>query len=660
MLNLSDLFEQFSDQLLKMFDIKISGNTFSGTHTQFKIREEYSRAVKCAEYDPSFLTSLTILEKVYCDAISKISYPLSIIMEPDEVLTAQIKSASTLNELLLNQEYQRQKKHFLDTVNKGIEHYGAFHEIEDSEVFTVRYKSINSFKLLNQNQFLKGNFSDLSPQYIKQIYEWWNINSLLNFALTLPNSISLHIIRNPNFYESFFCILIKNGSNVYTLTDGIESSNPLYMQRSRRPDRSMAKSIEKHLFPYYLLNLDAESGELFTYEDDENSNAIVAFQKETHIVTTLDKLEVNNLAWLILLFDLIHQNYFINQKQLPALSYTNEMMRHPERYLALAESNGLEVDQNSDGFNDLTVESLHTKNVDHSALGSDVTTNWMEDRYASKIDPNLLNIYSKIEDEFTLDLKTQSLTNEKFEPNIFSKNESKLSVKSVIASDFGTAEQLTKDRIFIARHNYANIISQMAENEYKDSRSKLEKWFIGLCTDHSDKILKQCAETAAIYDYDSKSVKLRRESIENLSGLGYMNGFPTITNLGVMGLRGDIAKNTYLYPLFTMAQAKSEAYGADKNCCYLNNTLATYEFAFKMRDAKMISEFFNIKTEDMPELLQFFTTNKYFSHSNSILNRVDPMAVIVNPLANLSLTILVRLSIKGLKEVIAEYQTQSV
>lgn len=135
-----------------------------------------------------------------------------------------------------------------------------------------------------------------------------------------------------------------------------------------------------------------------------------------------------------------------------------------------------------------------------------------------------------------------------------------------------------------------------------------------------------------------------------------MNGFPTITNLGVMGLRGNVLKISNFYPVFTMGYAKSLAYGADLNLCCITKTMATYEFGFKMRDSKMIQEFFEISEKEMPEMLRYFTTQKSFGRTNSNLNRVDPMADIVNPFSNLSLTVLVRLSVKGLKQLIENYK----
>lgn len=653
--NFKGLFDQIACDLMAMFNVNIDGNAFIGNSHQYKIRDDYARAVQCADHDPSYLTSLMILENTFHKLLANISFPLSTILNPDEDLSSKLDFASKINRLLNEDMYRDQKAYFIDTVSKGIKHYGADHDVKDSDIFDIRFKAINSFHLLKKNQFLTGEYSLEESQYIKQIYEWWNINSLLNFALSLPNSISLHVIRHPNLFESYFCILIKNGSNIYTLTDGLETPNPLYMQRSRRPDNIMAKSIDKHLFPYYLLNLETSLGDLYTY-DEEQTTGIVPFQKETHIVSSFDKLEAENLIWIILLFDLIHQNYFLTQIQHPALSYTNEMLRNPKDYVALAHNHGLAVINSQVCFDEITVESLHTDNIDSSALGCDVTTTWMEERYASKINPELLNVYGKIEDDFSYTIETNELTAKKHDPSICNRKSTTLSIKSVISSDFGTEEQLRKDRIFIARHNYAKLIEKMAITEFNEQGPEIIKWFKKLCESNSDRILQKCVETAELYDYKSSEVKHKRQAIENLSGLGYMNGFPTITNLGVMGLRGNVLKISNFYPVFTMGYAKSLAYGADLNLCCITKTMATYEFGFKMRDSKMIQEFFEISEKQMPEMLRKFTTQKSFGRTNSNLNRVDPMADIVNPFSNLALTVLVRLSVKGLKQLIENYK----
>lgn len=656
--NFKDLFDQITTQLFAMYEVNLEGNTFRGNSTQFSIKESYERAIECAKFDPSYLTSLTIIEHTFNQALSSDSYPLITILNPDEQLKKQLEFGAVINDLLKDIEYQDQKSYFINKVLEGIKHYGSNQSIANSDIFDIRYKAINSFKLLQQNQFIKGSFRERAPQYIKQIYEWWNINSLLDFALTLPNSISLHIIRNPNFYESFFCILIKNGSNIYTLTDGIDAPNPFYMANSRRPDRSMSRRIEKHLFPYYLLNVESTLGDLYELDNDQTSTAIVPFQKNTHIVLTLDELKPDNLIWIILLFDLIYQNFFINQQHLPELSYTNETLRNPEHYLALAEKHGLTVEQDVKAFDEITVESLHTDNIDHTALGYDVQSNWMEERYASQIDSELLNIHAKLEDNHRYEIDSRSLTVTKKDENVFPSHSKELIVKGVIASNFGTEDQLRKDRIFIARYNYAKLIEEMAHREFDNKKAEFTDWFRKLCEANPDLILKRCAETAAMFDYSGNEVKRRNQTIDE-SGLGTPKFSHQSNTLGVMGLRNEISKHRYVYPTHIMGYAKSSAWGAEKNLCFVTRSLASYEFAFLMRNAAMIQEFFGITADDMPDMLRHYSDQKYYCKTNSRLYRVDPMADIVNPLASLQLAVLVKLSKKGLKQIVALYPVEA-
>lgn len=82
--NFKDLFDQITTQLFAMYEVNLEGNTFRGNSTQFSIKESYERAVACAKFDPSYLTSLTIIESTFNQALSSVSYPLITILNPDE------------------------------------------------------------------------------------------------------------------------------------------------------------------------------------------------------------------------------------------------------------------------------------------------------------------------------------------------------------------------------------------------------------------------------------------------------------------------------------------------------------------------------------------------------------------------------------------------
>lgn len=550
-----------------------------------------------------------------------------------------------------------EKNYFISVVHEGLKHYGVETEFSTPDIINARYNSLNSFKELSAHQFLRGEFDSTPPSYIKQVYEWWNINSLLKFAVTLPNSVSMHLIRNPNLYEMYFCFVIKHGANIYIMTDKQKHKNPLYHSMTRRPDRDLARRIGRHYFPYYLMDIGSEDGELYTLRKEDLGNALAPYQKETKIISTIDQLEEGSLIWTILMFNLIQQNYFLNQVALPNLSYTAEMIKKPDILIEHATHNGLTVYQEVKSFDLNTIDSISTQNVDHEALGSEVSTNWIEERYRHLVDEQTLNLIAPVEDEFELNTITNSI---EVNPTASFRDDTHIKLFKTSSNAFGEAKQLEMDHIFLARKNYVSAIETLAYKEFEREKNSMDAWFVNLVNKNNDIVMDACKAVKKTYqlkkDSDGNLNYKRNTTFSSDSGLNFHTYEPIvhnnkdITNISRLGLRNEVTKDHLRWwPKVVIGKQASKF--ADHECC-ISGKKAYYGFGFMFQNIQQVVDFFNISIDEVPEFLRFFSTRDFRSRGNQILDRIDPMANINNPFARkqYKLSILVLFSKSELKK----------
>lgn len=614
MFNHKELFENASALFTNIFYIK-DDRWNSGNYDQTKVLDS---AKKTIDSDPTHLTAVSYLEEHALKFFKDVQFNILDILDERESFIFTKNNVAKFIEQLNNQDYIEDKKYFIDIVAMGSKHYGFTDDIEDGEIILARFDSLQSYKNLSINQFLSGGFNEGKPQYIKQIYEWWNINSLLDYATTLPNSISLHLVRHPSLYESYFCFLIKNGANIYILTDHKEHSNPLYSERTRRPDRNFANQISGHSFPYYLLDVVAEDGELYSLES-ETGTGVVPYQKTTFILSTIDQLHKKNFLWVILMYDLIYQNYFLNEVKLEEMSYTAEMLNKPELLIHKAQSNGLIIQSEPIKFEKISKLSVHTDNIDSKVLGAEAQTSWLEKRYAHLIDDDALALTGLAEETLKYDFKEKSLISSKSSSGL---STDLVTLSKINVSHFSNNESLLADRLYLARNNYVKLLSYHAQIEYDQNKSKFDSWFKKQVDANFDRILDRCKELKANYIYDSKKDELRYIFKKDESDSGIGRSIPR--NICTLHLNSESYRiGSAMYSYYK--------YVNNNFNCFFTGAVAHFVFKIELKTANDLADCFGLSIDQLPDMLKNFNSYGYRSISNSILNRVDPMANINTP-----------------------------
>lgn len=639
---IEEVYKVFSGKFCELFGVNRpkGGPTLI---TNYEMHKAIKEAEKTFEYDPSYLTALSFLEVKLHEGLQEIKYSLEAILFKPTSFSNEKKLVLEMQELLDScLEYTSQKEYFIKIVKDLVDHYDTDKEFSITEILETRFTVLCSFDTLREFQFLRGQEDETAPKYIKQIYEWWNVNSLIDYATSLPNSISLHLIRHPNRYESYFCFLIKRGGNIFVFTDKMKLPSPTFSMTSRRPDRLMAENIEKNSFPYYLLGLESELGDLYEI-DNADTTALVSFQKQTHILTTVSELKQESLLWVVLMFDLIYQNYFLNHKQLDELSYTVEMMAQPQRFIEKAKNNGIVPYNDSEELQHITVSSIHSDNVDSSALGNQFSKNWMEDRYSSQISDEMLNQVQPLGQKSYYQIEDKALIHSDKSKNDlvgFLKENTLLDLGSIPPTEFNTGTQLKRDRIFIARTNYVRLLEKHAQAEFKERKTEIETWFKKLCKRKQSLIIDHCKELKTKYeivDNQFNRVDDMHDSISTHNSVFSCFNNPNPTR-SVFRKREDLFKELNTAPRYSI---HGEG-GYDS--CYATDAKASYVAIFMLSNIEEILQFFNIKLKDVPDILHNYTSNEYRSQGNSILNRTDPMADINNPFKRYDFPIIVNFS----------------
>lgn len=217
-------------------------------------------------------------------------------------------------------------KVFTDKLNVNLKQVGIFHEYSIQDIAILRSNSMYCIKKLKTNQFIpyKGVRGD-KFHYQPYVQDFINVNSAIRLLSdnSIPDGVTLALIRDeiPDF--SYFCFFVKSAGSLTMLTDAPEFSNPDQKFKRRNPGRNLNDRIKGSLFPYSIL--DYAFDEKGYPHVTENSKSLVPYQTEVVKLKKISELEPLEAAWAVLMFDLISEKFWIKQEVL-TLSYTAESM----------------------------------------------------------------------------------------------------------------------------------------------------------------------------------------------------------------------------------------------------------------------------------------------------------------------------------------------
>jgi hypothetical protein len=258
----------------------------SGT---WQIRDTYTALKEALELDPSEVTASLLLSKFLEEYLKQASTSMADLLDNPDSHLEQLRQAKRLRELVGSEDVKRAKDSFVLGLKAALAKYGALDRedvqkviADDAWIAVLRRDALRSLARLRVDQFLEGDSeaADYTPIFVNVIHRWWNINSLLKAMTTMPSGVSLNLIRDPFVYDSHFAWAIRNGGNLFVLTDTPEHSHPLQGQMSRKPGRDMDRRMARNWFPYDLLDMDVDEKGDTIEKMSSDSTAVALYQPD--------------------------------------------------------------------------------------------------------------------------------------------------------------------------------------------------------------------------------------------------------------------------------------------------------------------------------------------------------------------------------------------
>jgi hypothetical protein len=616
--------------------------------TDYDVKKQYDEIEEAFKLDESNITALLLLDYFAFRWFKENSFSLEQLLENSNETQEKIYNCTKLKELLNHQDIINLRNDFIETVTKALKYYEvAFtdsHIKDYHNLAILRRDALRSMSNLTVHQFLRGETEpkEYTPQYSKYVYEWWNINSLLRASCSIPSGISLNLIKPPDGYQSYFVFSIRNGGNLYLLTDSQKEEHPLQNQMRRRPDRLLEERAGKNWFPYYLLDIERTEDNRLFFKD---SKSTVLYQQEAFPLKRINELEFNEIVWVSMMFDLIEEKFWKKSFQTKELSYTGEDIFESSKLLKQAIINNLPVKATKTiNCTPLTIEEVKNASTEEIGTSYDDHNKWLLEKYGSQVDPEVLNISDSNDQVYLLSsegLKNISVKEWHSTPDY--EKRGTVSIEHIDKTKFGSKNSILADRKFLARYNMAKAIQFLANKEYEERKDQIKAWY-------EERIIKN---SNALLDF-IKDEHLWRPILNNEYGvlgvpilLSPSPSQPNKYNMMHKYNKKDLQySNTY-----SQVSLDSGYSNYGYKLCYINATKFTFIVTFNPQLTTDLLLLTGLSTiSELPDVLQNWRRATKYS-GNHILTKIDPIEwALKDPWTGLHFNISIYLSARAFKK----------
>ena len=638
-----------------------------------RMHDLIKEALELDDTNTTGVLMLDALSKVYFD---NRSYTINQLLSDPERTAAYVTKAAALRDMVRSPEFMAQNNHFVNHLRSALKLYAMDSEktlalaSDLQELAYLRRDAFRSIQKLRVDQFLSGEPEPegTNPVYNGWVHQFWNVNSLVEAACRQPSGVTLSLVRDPDDMQSYFVFAIRNGGNLFLLSDVPVHAHPLKQYMSRRPERDFESRTCRNWFPYDLLNLVFDEDAKAFFADETKRRALVPQQQTVDRLKPISELDPQEVLWIVMMFDLIVDKFWHKRHQAPALSYTAAMIREELPLINAAKSANLPVvAYKTLALPPLTRADLTVEKV-AAAVGKDGgrPNAWLEARYAGKVDPELFNLLDNgsamhylpppdsVKDRgmrgsghknhsLAVIEPTHVSVSEKADRMLASwDREGRYPLHAMRTTTFGTREELENDRIFLARHNQAQAINRLADDEYAQRKAEVIAWWTSRVKQNQDYLLSLAAEGTIRRVFEPTGPGC---SMRTADGYSYAdNTFHFVRTYS------DDDDN---YPMAEATLALHQGYisGRDKFECVLTGAASSYRVLYQPQNAKQLAELAGCEVSDLPDVLQNWSADRG-SHGNYILDRIDPMAwALRDPWCRISFRIVMFLSKRGLAQI---------
>lgn len=577
----------------------------SGRLSDFDIKRMNDKIKEALKYDATGIFADAYLSEYFDKFIADKSFSVKEMLENSET-EGFLADARLLQKALAESDSANMIK---SDAEKAMSFYGmSTEELSLADIIEVRTSAERCMNgKLRVLQFSNGAPSESGFKMSKDIYMYRDIDAMLYCAAdNVLDGVSLGYIRDEeSLTDSYFAFIIKNGRNLYLLTDKPKYGHPLMSSFSRCPGRNMSRRIEDNMFPYdSIAKINTSdlwgSGRYGTKETD-NKNALEIMENPRIKIGTFENMEKSEAFWAVLMISMIKDKFY---KKVPQyeLSYTGSMIQ----------TNKIEASEYALAIrNALPAMELHDiTSIDDTAdcdCENEYTVlNYIIDRYKDRVDKDLLNVID--------DTDEYALIDKKYTYNSGFMNSDVIHpVKAFdLSAACGTKEEIEADQKWMARYNYAAQIQKLAEDDYEQHRQSVNL-AIG------NKIIPRTREICKSFVKGELSGCARKETFsswyDGSTGADYKFGYNNYSNK------------------------------SDMKCAFSGKT-PSVALVIEPKSIDELAFICDCKKEELPEQIQHWGEKVRYC-GNQLLNRVDPMSFgISDPFRKMTFKIVILLSKK--------------
>jgi len=594
----------------------------AGEKNSWEFNEQRRDLNASRDLDPTGLTAFMMVRGLLEEWLKDRTFTgLDIVTDFADV-SEKLAPARALRELLEDPQIAAISDAFVDKLRDAAKHYAlsegralAFEDLlaDKYDLAYVRRDALRSMERLAAHQFVQGEPDAAPLKFNPEIFEFWNVNSLLRAMIGQKESgITLCLIRDPELeLASYFVFAVRNGETLTILTDREEGPHPAFNRMSRRPDRNFERRAAKHWFPYHLLDLERTPDD--EYLKVKARSALVPIDAKAVVLACVGDLYPEEFVWLTLVFELILDRYGRQNALLPEVSYTGEMVVAPNALIG--EHGALAV---AGRYTPLAMASLTRKDVTAKTTRKQwarepvLWNRWMIERYGDQVPDEVLNpvgegarlIVEAAVDALALDPADRRLA-------LFEKKSRRVETLSPVT--FGTRDKLEKDRLWVARVNQMRTIDRLARDEYERENKAIRAW----CKERLSANREALLDAAACGELLGP-----RQSFWEKGTIGFLHGYAKEERTNLLSQRVD-RPNGGGYADFGVDEGETPA--------LYSHVAPTCPGALAI--------LYGVAEEDLPWPLRHWYPDEPY-RGNSILERLDPEDwILKNPWRGIGLSL---------------------
>lgn len=548
-----------------------------GRLSNYDIQKMNERIMNSLKYDETGLFADTYL-KIYLKKFmngKNVSF-MELIENPD--LQEYLKDVRTLYDSVNNSNAE---EIVLNNMKTAMDFYNlSSDKLTSEDVMSVVSSAKNCMNgKLKLDQITKGSFADNEFKGSLDIYMYKSIGDVIRFAAKGDISgISMcYICDDKNLEQSFFAFVIRNGENLYILSDRPIYKHPLQAKMSRCPGRDMSERIEGNYFPYNSISgIDVSdlwgSGRYGVSKNDDNMAPAVNNDCVRTKIGTFASLNQDEAFWAIYMFSLIKDRFYKEHIYLEDLSFCEANIIYDR--LEENEKNEIALRSSIPYIEMKPVENPESIEMEYGRK-SEHLYDYLIDRYANKVDTNVFNLIKQRDK--TLPMLTDNKSTYFYQYETFD------------LSSMRTEKELIYDQQWLARYNMAVSIGSMLNSDFDKNKNRVISEMLSMIRNSAGYIVnliltKKFDGKIDSFEYAAKNISYR-----------------------------DI----------TLGKEYDDDYKSKYRCFFTGKNPAVI-ISFNVKTAEELATLCGVDIKSIPIELQHYHKNKRCC-GNSILDNLDPL-----------------------------------